>query len=71
MLSVKIFEIILKLSIYYQPSMTSDPIIISFPDLQSGAADQRFPDAFGPHSLGIIVVRGNIVSSFLHERIHS
>ncbi|KAK9321632.1 hypothetical protein V1517DRAFT_262091 [Lipomyces orientalis] len=37
---------------------SSDPITVSLDDLKSGAADKYLPDAFGPNSLGILVVKG-------------
>lgn len=38
--------------------ITAQPVTVSLADLQSGACDEMLPDAFGPESLGIIVVKG-------------
>ncbi|KAK9450968.1 uncharacterized protein V1518DRAFT_412197 [Limtongia smithiae] len=36
----------------------NDPVIVSLADLSDGTADSHLVDAFGPDSLGIIVVKG-------------
>ncbi|KAK9370557.1 hypothetical protein V1509DRAFT_616164 [Lipomyces kononenkoae] len=36
---------------------SSDPVTVSLDDLMSGAADKFLPDAFGPNTLGIILVK--------------
>lgn len=45
--------------------MTTDPVTVELKDLEQGKVDNLLPQAFGPDSLGIIVVKG------LPEKFHS
>lgn len=40
------------------PIATANPVTVSLAELKSGSCDSMLPDAFGPESLGIIVVNG-------------
>ncbi|KAK9455711.1 hypothetical protein V1511DRAFT_498506 [Dipodascopsis uninucleata] len=48
----------------------NSPVVVSLADLQSGEADKFLPEAFGPESLGIIIVK-DISEKFVELRRHA